>query len=122
MIAIDFTPHEAEALRHRVEVADCIVQVFADTDGLDHYTEADVDHACARLALQLHNGKVRAPDDDKLLEEVLVELVEGSTWNACHDCVEVSTQRRTAAARALQSAANKIARAYGREPLDVPGG
>lgn len=118
---IQFTALEVEALRHRLDIGEVIAQVFADTDGLDHYAAHDVE-VCADVLSALIDPRFPLEVDtlDPLDRLVLVEAIEGSTWNAVHDTADVSPQKREAARRALQSAADKLRGAFGVD-IDVPG-
>lgn len=120
MHLLHFTPHEAEALRHRLDAADCIADVFANTPELAHHKAEDVEADCRRLSAVLARGVPLPWPVRTLVQEILIEAVEGSTWNGVHDSDEVSPQRRAAARRALQSAADKIAQAFGVPALSVP--
>lgn len=121
MTLLTFTPHEAEALCHRLDAADCIASCFADTPELAHHKAEDVEADCHKLAATLRRGEaLNAAALFERTREVLVEAVEGSTWNGVHDSADVSPQRRAAARRALRSAAEKIAQAFGLDTLTTP--
>lgn len=119
MHLLHFTPHEAEALRHRLDAADCIADVFADTEDLAYMSRELVEETARRLSIMI-GQPLQVDPHDPLTREILMEAVEGSTWNGVHDSDEVSPQRRAAARRALQSAADKIAQAFGVPALSVP--
>lgn len=121
-ISINFTPGEARALLHRLESWDCICEVFADTEGLEHLA-SDAAGRTSELARELQaTGAVTVDADSELDREILVEAIEGSTWPAIHDPegnTDNTRQAHTAAVRCLASARDRIAATFGMAPSDI---
>jgi hypothetical protein len=125
MKTIKFTNGEAVALLHRMESWDCFVQVFADTDGLEHLADLAPER-CEFFARSLLQGRTVLVDEASEVDrEVLKEAIEGSTWVAVNDPdndTGNTNQRMTGAYYALVHAAKKIADAFGipKEDIEVP--
>lgn len=112
---VQFTEREAEALLHRLELADCIEQVFADTPDLEDLAPRVEDRAHA-LRSQLEGSKaVTVNPDDRLDRELMTEAIEGSTWIACVSYAPKQDQKRLYAQheKILRSAAKRIQVAFG---------
>jgi len=104
-----FTPSEWAALAHRLEVPDALADV------LDDYCPDDVHYVCECL---LAGDWRRAVDHStQLVDDVLVDCVEGSTWVGCAS--QETPQRLAAARRTLASLAKKIELMTGRR-INVP--
>lgn len=109
MNTIRLTTGQACAILHRLEVADCIRNVFDDTDHLYHL--ADPVEACARelasmLLVRPLFPRLEVDPDDEVTREVLREAIEGSTWIAV--ALSESPQAAGIAARQLREAARKL--------------
>ena len=117
---ITFTPTEREAVEHRLGIAESIVEVFLDTDGLEHLAPLAEDRARA-LCLELERtGVVTVDPESELDREIMVETLAGSTYAA--GFIDESPQKIAAVRRALESAAAKIEAAFGldQDEIDVP--
>lgn len=123
MKQIQFTPKEAEALMHRLGCFDCLEEVFADSDELEHLTP-QVDARARQLSDEIQRtGGVTVDPASELDRELLIECLEGSTWVAVHDFPGASPQSVAAAERTLRRLADKIAPAFccAPEDLSLPG-
>jgi hypothetical protein len=100
MTTIQFTPLEFEIIMHRLEVPECILEVFQDDYGIDEdfFWEAlpKVDEKARAITV---NGKWSM--------EILWETLAGSVYLALAED-EVSTQKLNALKRAFDSASDKI--------------
>jgi hypothetical protein len=119
---IHLTAGEARAILHRLESWDCLRDVFADTDGLEHLAEPTPDRAEYMARELRNNGYVHVDPASELDREILVECVEGSTWPAIHhpdNDTNNTRQAHAGACRCLHGAKLKIADAFGLDPHDI---
>jgi hypothetical protein len=118
VIEIKLTPHERNAIVHRLGLGANIAEVFADSDEMMHLA-AEAEERADELCVGLEKTGTLTINGTELDAEIVREAIEGSTWNGVHaDEGEVTPQRRTAARRALESAAQKIEAALGLEAGD----
>lgn len=122
MKTLKFTNAESLALLHRLSAWDCICEVFADTDDMEHLSEPAAGRT-QELHDQLAASRTVVVDETSELDrQILTEAIEGSTWVAIHDPLNDtnnSHQKMTAAYYALVHAAKKIASAFGFDPHDI---
>lgn len=119
MAYLTFTPKARAAVLHRLEIHDCISEVFADTDGMEHLAGL-VEARAIEMIKQLNEfGKVFSDPASELDMELLRECVEGSTWVGI--CEPYSNEERQAKAH-LRVAAKIIEQFYCLEPgeIEVP--
>lgn len=122
MRVIKFTNRETEALLHRLTLWDAMSDVFRDTDGLEQYADSVI-ACCQAFVRTLETSRmVFADENSDLHREVLVEVVEGSTWIAVHDPhndTNLTVQGHSQARLTLERCAEKIAEAFGMDPEDI---
>lgn len=115
MKTIKFTAREVEAVLHRLALWDAMHEVFADTEGLEHLADAVVDRS-QEFCQQLKHGRTLLVDEtSELDQELMVEVIEGSTWVAIHDPrndTNNTPQGYTAAYRTLCHIADKVSLAF----------
>ena len=113
MNMLRFTTGETQAILHRLEIGECIAEVFADTDGIEHLAPL-VEARAREMAFQLsktHN--IESKGDCELDMEILVDCLDGSTWYEVHEGYgEASNQKLTAITNSLRSAAAKVEAFY----------
>lgn len=118
-LRIEFTAGQRDALLWRLELGDCIAEVFADTQGLEHLS-ALAEERSRVLCRQLESQRSLDASDDELDREILCEAIAGSTYLAAHDPdsdTANTPQKFAAAKRCLNGAWERIAKAYSL-PLD----
>lgn len=113
MKTVCFPKAQAAAILHRMDCGDCLAEVFADSDHLMHMADYVEDRARVLSAELTATGCVTIDPASDIDEALMIEAIEGSTWIAAFDRVEVSRQALAAARRTLQGAAFLIQTAFG---------
>lgn len=114
-LRIEFTAGQRAALMWRLEQGDCIAEVFADTEGLEHLSGA-AEARADDLARQLVTHGVIVAHADALDREILCEAIAGTSYLAAFDPAnntDNTPQGFSAAKRNLSGAWKRIADAYG---------
>jgi hypothetical protein len=117
---IIFTPSQCAAIKHRLAVPDCLEDVFADTDGLEHLAPQVQARANEMMDELMKGRSIETLPDSELDREILRETIEGSTYAACcDDGSEEGKAEERRARSALKFAARAIENYYNLPAGDI---
>jgi hypothetical protein len=117
MKQMQFTEAQKQAILHRLDIGECIAEVFADTDGMGHLSVDAAARARAMAQELKATGIITSDSGCELDREILIDCIDGSTWYAVHEGYgEASNQKLAAIVNALAGSAAIIEVFYGLEP------
>jgi hypothetical protein len=107
---LELTEIQAEILIHRLDEPSAIIDVFSDTDGLEHHATESLEAAIE--AMLAGDWTACLEIGDALARELLIELFEGSTYTAGAESAygggEISRQKLQAICRSFDDLGDKI--------------
>lgn len=129
---IELTLKQWEALRHRLEETDCLIDAVCDPaceaedEAYYRYHEEDVE-AVIDVLLKGWDGSTldtSAADEisDEMTDDILRDCIESSTWIGCADSEDVDTgsQKGSSARRVMDTLATIIEEARDMKAIKVP--
>ena len=123
MTTVRLTPTKShrDIILHRLSCADCISEVFADTDGLEHLAEPAYSE-CVELGNQLWmKNYLEIDPNSELHREIIKEVIEGNTWIATVTSFNFpNSPAEVGARRALNNVAKYLTKETGIEFDYIP--
>lgn len=119
-IWITLTIAQREALMHRLELGDCIAEVFQDTEYLTHFS--GVEDRAREMVKSVYAYGYLLVHDCELDKAILTECIEGSTYLAMFDPMnhtKNTAKGLKAAERVLKNLRKKIADALNIPETDI---
>lgn len=119
--SIKLTKLQKEFLQHRLDLPDCISEVF-QAEGKD-FTAGEIQISVDYVGNLVNNGELKIDWLDSIDRAVLRDCIEGSTWFACNinavNFGEMSEQKINAQYRSIEQLVDKLEQA-GFDSIAIP--